>query len=293
MPASITHATCIALLLATMQDATARDSSSIQGSPMSRSPDGTGRFQTKVMLNGKGPYAFLIDTGATASVLSPAVAVQLQLSPGGSTRVTGGIGNASRMSVSISDYRSGLFDRHNETMTLLSGLSADGIIGMNAFVSQRIEFDLADSEVKAGASGQTPAGFVAAPGILRHGIMIVDVIIDGVPAKAVVDTGAPYSIGNPQLEAALGLKQGDTRVFAGETLVDSLAQEQPVSKAMVGKMAIGKVVIAKPTMRFARMPVFRALGMDDGPALILGIDQLSHLDAIAIDYPRAELQLRP
>jgi hypothetical protein len=197
------------------------------------------------------------------------------------------------MSVSIDDYRSGLFDRRNETMTLLSGLSADGVIGMNAFVSRRLEFDLANSEVKAGASGPTPDGFVAAQGALQHGILIVDVIVDGVPARAVVDTGAPYSIGNPQLQAALGLKQGDTRLFAGETMVDSLAQELPVSKAMVGKMAIGGVVFAKPMLRFGKMPVFRAFGLDDGPALILGIDQLSHLDAIAIDYPRAELQLRP
>jgi hypothetical protein len=186
-----------------------------------------------------------------------------------------------------------VFVRHNETMTLLPGLSADGIIGMNAFASQRIEFDLAANQLRAGVSGPTPEGFLAAQGTLRHGIMIVDVVVDGVSAKAVIDTGAPYNIGNPQLQAALGLKPGDPRVVASETLVDSFGQQRPAAKSTLGKLAIGAVAFAQPVIRFADMPVFRALDLDDGPALILGVDQLSHLEAIGIDYPRAELQLRP
>jgi len=39
--------------------------------------------------------------------------------------------------------------------------------------------------------------------------------------------------------------------------------------------------------------VFQALGMADKPGLILGIDALRKFDALAIDYPRAEVQLRP
>ena len=39
--------------------------------------------------------------------------------------------------------------------------------------------------------------------------------------------------------------------------------------------------------------MFGPLGLDEGPALLLGIDTLRRFGAVAVDYPRSEVQFRP
>ncbi len=255
--------------------------------------DDTGRYQAAVMLNGTGPFWFMVDTAATAPALSGKAAARLKLQSSSSVQLIGGNGNASTGQVVIRDYCSDLFGRHDEPMTLGAGLSADGVLGMNAFTSGRIEVGLAEPALAVGPSGQVPAGFIVQSGTLRAGsIMIVDVVIDGVPAKAVIDTGAPYNIGNMQLQSALGLKSGDARLLTDNPITDAMARQASVSKATLGNLVIGGITFSRPTLRFAEMPVLHQLGLD-GPALIIGVEQFAHMQAIAIDYPRAQLQLQP
>lgn len=300
MPAPILQATGLMLLMlqataapAAADRAASASASSAASSGMPLHMDAAGRPEADVMLDGKGPFHFTVDTAANGAVLSQAIANRLRLRAGDARQVIGGIGGASSQSVSVGDYRTTLFDRRDESMVLLPGLYADGILGMSPFADQRVEFDLAGHSLKAGASGPAPEGFIAQPGELRHGILIVEVVIDGVRAHAVVDTGAPYNIGNPQLQQAMGFVMGDLRLTHGGWFTDAFGKEREVQQATLGRIGIGSINFSSPTVRFADMPVFRALGLDDGPALILGIEQLSRMDAIAIDFPRAELQIRP
>ena len=282
------------LLQATaITDASVPAASAAPSGTMPLRTDATGRLEAEVMLDGKGPFAFTVDTAATSAMLSQALAARVGFRSGEATQVVGGIGHATSQTVSIGDFRTALFHRRNESMALLPGLYADGILGMAPFMQGRIAFDLDAHTLSSGPSGPTPEGFAAIGGELRHGILVVEVTIDGVPAKALVDTGAPYDIGNPRLQAALGLVPGDARLTPGGTFTDTFGQERLVEQATPGRIAIGAVSFARPEMRFADMPVFRALDLDDGPALILGIGQLARMGAIAIDFPRAELQLRP
>lgn len=294
MPASALAAVALALFL--QQASRPANDPTTTTTPSGSMPlrvDATGRMEAAVTLDGKGPFAFTVDTAATGTMLSQALADRLRFRTGGAKQIVGGIGRAESQSVTIDTFHTPLFDRHNESMPLLPRLYADGILGMAPFMQGRIELDIEGHVLKAGPSGPAPDGFATLAGELRHGILIVDVRIDGVPAKALVDTGAPYDIGNPKLQAALGFVPGDARLSNGGTFYDSFGQERLVEQATPDRIAIGAVGFSQPTLRFADMPVFRALGLDDGPALILGIEQLSHMGAIAIDFPRAELQLRP
>ncbi|HEY2346829.1 MAG TPA: aspartyl protease family protein [Xanthomonadaceae bacterium] len=295
MPASSLHAIGFALLISQATFASEAGDHAVPAATggMPLHVDAAGRLEADVTLDGKGPFRFTVDTASNGAVLSQAVAGHLRFRAGDAKRVVGGIGRASSQSVSIDDYRTALFDRHDESMALLPSLSTDGILGMSPFAQQRIEFDLAGHALRAGSSGPTPEGFASQPGELRHGILVVGVVIDGVRAQAVIDTGAPYNIGNPQLQARLGFVMGDLRLSPGGTFTDTFGQEREVQQATLGRIGIGSIAFSSPTVRFADMPIFRALGLDDGPALILGVEQLSHMEAIAIDFPRAELQMRP
>ncbi len=255
--------------------------------------DASGRLQAQVTLDGRGPFSFTVDTAATGIVLSQALAARLGVRTGAGRRVVGGIGQADSQTANVNELGTDAFVLRNVSMALLPGLSGDGILGMAPFIHSRIELDLAAHRLSIGPSAPTPDGFAALDGQLNHGILVVDVRIDGVAAKALVDTGAPYNIGNPKLQAALGLPPGDARLSPGGTFADGFGQQRMVEQATAGRIGVGAVTFSQPVVRFADMPVFRALGLDDGPAMILGIGQLAQMRAIAIDFPHAQLQLRP
>jgi len=292
MPASVLQRFCFAMLFAVTTCPAICAPGPEPGGTMPLTVDDSGRYEAAVMLNGKGPFRFTVDTASSSSVLSRKIADRLQLQAKGSLQLYAGNGHGSAEFASVEDYRAGVFDRHDERMAIAPNLSADGILGMNAFSANRIEFDRAKSQLTVGPSGPAPAGYAVAQGALRfNSLIVVDVVVDGVNAKAVIDTAAPFNVGNPELQAALHLPEGDIRLSGAETLNDSLALGRQALKATLDTLAVGGVVFSRPEMRFADMPVFHTLGLGDEPAMILGIGQFSHLQALAIDYPRAELQL--
>ena len=258
--------------------------------------DNVGHYTAAVTLNGQGPFQFIVDTGSQSSDLSSNVAAQLRLQSGRKARMTGASGDELSATVVVCDYRSDLFDRHDEPMLLIpnSSLSnADGVLGMDAFSSSRIEFDFVARQLTVGPSASGSANFVVQPGAVRLGnFMIVDVVIDGVHANAMIDTGGKQTVGNPQLQAALGFKSDDARLLPDHSIKGVTMQQTPAWKTTLETLSIGEMTFAEPTVTFAELPVFHTLGLDDGPAMIIGIDQLSSLQGMAIDYPRAELQLR-
>jgi predicted aspartyl protease len=259
--------------------------------------DSVGHFTADVMLNDTGPFRFVVDTGAQYSVLSHKAAIALNLRPVGTVSVTGASGAQVASVVTVRDYRSDLFSLHGEEMALMpddSSLDSDGILGMNTFASSRIEFDFEKGVFTVGASGASPDGFIVQPGSVRmSSFLVVDVVVDGVHASALIDTGSGQTIANPQLRAALGLGADDPRLLDEPSIHGVTIHTTPARKATLNRLSIGDVSFSRPLVTFADLPVFHGLGLDHGPAMIIGVDQLSVLGGVAIDYPRAELQLRP
>jgi predicted aspartyl protease len=292
MTTSALHAICVAFLhLGVPAIADCSDVAISHGSTPLKT-DRAGLYEAAVTLNGVRPLWFLVDTGANSSVLSRKTAERLNLRSSGNVRVSGSDGSGSFERVVVADYGSDLFDRHDEPM-VVAGLYTDGIIGMNAFTGDRVQFDFARRELAVAASGRLPAGFVAEHCAVRFGnYMVVDVVIDGVRARAAIDTGSMYTIGNPKLQTALGFKRDDARLLPDQPLTGVKGAPWPTWKVALGNLTIGGVAFRRPTVRFTNEPTFHTLDLDDGPALILGVDQLSRLKAMAIDYPRAELQMR-
>ncbi|MEP6635045.1 MAG: retropepsin-like aspartic protease, partial [Luteimonas sp.] len=240
---------------------------------------------------------FIVDSGAQASVLFNDAAKRLGLTPEGNVAIHGASGDGSSGWVLVHEFRSGVFVRQDERMVVIPnnpGTDADGVLGMNAFVSSRVEWNIAGRQLRLGASGKTPAGYIAQIGKVRQGsFFVVIVSVDGVPVKAVIDSGARRTTGNLQLLAALGFKDGDARLHPAESVQGATTQSIAARSTRLRSLGIGKHVFSMPMVTFADLPVFHPLDLDDGPALIIGIDLLSTLQAFAIDYPREELQLRP
>jgi predicted aspartyl protease len=259
--------------------------------------DDGGRYTATVSLNGAGPFHFIVDTGAQGSDVSGKVAWQVNPRRGSDMKLIGASGDQQSVQIVFEDFDSDLFHRHDVSMIVLPNSSvsdADGVLGMDVFASGRIEFGFADRQLRFTASGPAPAGFVEHPGSLRRGsFMVVDVVLDGVHANAVIDTGGKQTVANPQLLAALGYKVGDARLVPDDSINGVTMQQTPAMKTTLGNLAVGHTVFSNPKVTFADLSIFHVLGLDGGPAMIIGIDQLSQLRAMAIDYPRAALQLQP
>ena len=262
--------------------------------PMARLADG--HYAMGVMIDGEGPFDFVVDTGAQGSVMAPALAQRLKLATMGSAHIRATSGTGAGGMVLLKSYSSPLFSRVGTMMVVLpaGGLVQDGVIGMDLFASRRLELDFAQAAVRADPSGPTPTGFSAIPATITQGSFIItDAVLDGVHVKAMIDTGARRTIGNLPLRKALGLGDGDPRLSPAAAIGGATADKTPALKAQARLLMLGSQRFAAPVITFSDVPVLEPLGLADSPAIIIGLDLLTQMKAVAIDYPRSELQLKP
>jgi len=93
-----------------------------------------------VWLNGRGPYQFALDTGASTTVISSDVARELGIAGSGIPRVTGGGGSVAALRAKVDSITVGTAAGADSAVVILDGLEAlsatlgtrlDGILGYN------------------------------------------------------------------------------------------------------------------------------------------------------------------
>lgn len=255
-----------------------------------------GHFVSPVTINGQGPFYFVVDTGAQRSVLAPELADRLKLTELGSAHIHATSGVSAAGLAILENYSSPLFSRTAAMVAVLpaGGMVKDGVMGMDLFTSRRLELNFAQRSVDTAQSGPPPADFTAVPITIVQGSFIVTTVtVNGVQARAMIDTGARRTIGNSLLRKALGLVDSDPRLSPAEPVGGATADKTGAVKAQIGSITLGAQYFDKPLVTFADVPVLETLGLSDGPAMILGLDLLQRLKAVAVDYPRSELQMKP
>ncbi|MET0183277.1 MAG: retroviral-like aspartic protease family protein [Caulobacterales bacterium] len=260
--------------------------------------DSAGRVTTTVMLNGQGPYTFILDTGANRTVLAPEVVERLGITPTGpSAPITGVTGAHSAQQLRIASLETDAFRRSDVPAIVLGGHmlgDADGMIGGDGFANLRMSIDL-DRRVFTleEGGGAAPSGFVSIPGELRRQhLLVVDVVIDGVRAKALVDTGAEFSLINRALATRLRTVRADDDGYAVSGAGPQSAFSEASEVALIRRLRLGSAQMGGVRAFLADLPVFRDLSGREEPAIVIGMDVWRRANVIAIDYARAELQLR-
>jgi predicted aspartyl protease len=248
-------------------------------------------------VNGKGPFPFVVDTGAQASTLTDRLvrATGLPLAAD-VARVQGASGVADFKKYRVGRMGNALFELRDASLLSLGDdvTATYGIIGMDKFVGGRLEFDIEHGRLSYGPSGFGAAGFSAVKGTVGgNSFLTVPMTVGGIAVKAVVDSGAARSVGNLALFRALGLTPEDPRVTAGKPVRGATEHRPSAWRSTPESVALAGLMLRPQEMRFADVSVFKALSLADEPAVILGADYLTQPGAFAVDYPRAELQLRP
>ena len=127
---------------------------------------------------------------------------------------------------------------------------------------------------------------------LEHGrLLIANVRLGAVQAKAIIDTGGEITVAN------LALRDELVRYKRHEkTTVDQIEGVTHDIQDGEGRKAppiqFGPIEIQTSHMTFADMRIFEYWKMTKEPAVLIGMDALGLLDTLIIDYRRRELQLR-
>lgn len=242
------------------------------------------RMTVPVTINGIGPFRFLVDTGAQATVVTARVTQALGLMPTGRATL---VAMASRNSVEtvaldgleFAGRRIGAL-----TTPLLSDrdIGADGIIGLDSLQDLRVVIDFrADSITVGDAYPGERAGYeIVVRARRKFGQMIItDAQVGGVRTAVIVDTGSWYSLGNRALQRRLRARESHS-----VTAIDVVGASLTSEVALVRELRIGRIGLSNVPVGFADSPAFAALELEGTPALILGMGNLRPFERVAIDF---------
>jgi predicted aspartyl protease len=258
--------------------------------------DHIGRIVVPVMVNGQGPFRFIVDTGASWSTVSPQLARTLGLSPSAELpmRVNGITGTADVPSVTIHRLQAGELVLENTRFPvvwapLMAG--ADGILGV-AGLKRRISVDFLHNRVIISRSpvGGTPPGFDRVPArLVAGGLLVVSARVGGVRVEAVIDTGSERTIGNTALRDALAWRRRKGEVARVTDVYGATTEVASGEINIAPTIDFGSVKISNVTVVYGDFHIFEVWGLRSRPAVIIGMDVLGTVNALAIDFQRCEL----
>ena len=243
------------------------------------------RMTVPVTIAGEGPYRFLIDTGAQATVVTHQLVEDLALRRSGTATLVAMGSSRQVETVELDDLEfanrsvSGLISPLLHT----SNIGADGILGLDSLQDTRVLIDfrerrmaIADAEYEESNSGYE----IIVRARRKLGQMIItDARIDGVRAAVVIDTGAQNSIANPVLLRKLRARERHEIVS-----IDVLGTQLTSRATFLRSLQIGRAEMTNVQIGFADSPIFAALGLSRRPALVLGMNNLRVFDRVAIDF---------
>ena len=260
--------------------------------------DRVGRIVVPVMVDGKGPYRFLVDTGADGSLVSAALASQLGLVSyqARNERVEGTTGTEDLPWVTIDSLRIGSIVKHDVRMPVSSSRvmnGLDGILGMAGFGAVRVVVDFHNNKVAVDRSDRIlPTSFLdiqaqRSPG----GLLIIPAYVGNVPVAAVIDTGATETLGNAALRKAL-LREAAAEA-AGAQIYGVTKQVSRGGIAAAPQISLGPAAILGVRVVYSDIPIFKTWHLDSKPALIIGMNALGVVRSMVLDYPHAHVYLQP
>jgi hypothetical protein len=257
------------------------------------------RMTVEVRVNGRGPYRFLVDSGADTSVIGLRIARELQLPAGTPVILHGTTGSAEVDRVLVEELSLGQSTIRDLQLPALrdQDMGGEGMIGIDALVQQRLMMDFEKRLIKAEDARVPPPkllpGDIVVTARRRRGqLILTQVNAAGLPVEAVVDTGSEITIGNLALRDRLMRRNRDKFVTIGVTGVTGVTVE--LQLARIGELRVGSVTLRDVPMAFADVPPFTVFGLSKEPAILLGTDLLETFRRVSLDFRarKVRFQLR-
>jgi hypothetical protein len=255
------------------------------------------RLSVDVRVNGRGPYSFIVDSGADTSAVGLRIAHDLQL-PLGTPVVLNNMTDRSIVDrVKVAELSVGTSTIGDLQLPALreQDIGGPGMIGIDALRRQRLMLDFEKRLIKVEDASKPvkilPGDIVVTARLQRGQLILTEVKVGGLSLDAVVDTGSEITIGNTALRDKL------IRRHAKLEKVSVIGVTGKAIDMLVGhipELRLGSVTLTDVPMAFADVPPFEVFGLSDHPALLLGTDLLETFRRVSLDFRarRVRFQLR-
>ena len=249
------------------------------------------RMTLPVHIGGQGPYAFIVDTAATRSVVSREIALALALKPAGRLKMLSLTGTSEVAQVHVPGlvYRPGRSDDIRAFALSKENVGGDGIIGIDTLKNQRLVIDFAARTIAVTQAprrklrdNKDPNTIVVEARRRLGQLILADSTIDGEKIDVVVDTGAQVSLGNLALRSRL-MRRSSGYTVQPITLLGVTGGTLTAEYTRVDRLRIGRAEIIGLPVAFADAYPFRKLKLRK-PALLLGMDALRMFTRVTVDF---------
>jgi len=259
--------------------------------------DRIGRIWAPVLINGKGPFRLVLDTGATHSALTAEAAEALGLPQSATEQMVlhGVTGSATVPTILAEHMVVGDLDLTSQRLAIVASAlgGADGVLGTEGMQDKRISIEFHNDRITIARSRMERAGFrfITIPFKLVNGLPVADAQIGGVLAKAIIDTGGEGTIGNLALRDAL-TRRRHKEVTLADGIIGITLDVQAGSRIDAPPIVLGGLALQGVGITTGDLEIFKEWHMTRTPVLLIGMDVLGLFDTLIIDYRRKELQAR-
>ena len=248
------------------------------------------RMTVPVKLVGKGPWQFIVDTGANRTSISSNLAASLGLEAGGATQIHTVTGVKTVQTATVPDLQLSDNKIHNLRAPLLdsANIGADGMLGVDSLQSQQVVFDFTKNTMSIVPAVRKELsennGAIVIYGRLLNGRLIVThAKADGNDITVVLDTGSEVCVGNEAMRLRMA-KHGPLTDAGYVELQSGTGEKMPGQYTFVKKLTFGGVDLTRLAVVFANAHTFHDLGLDDRPALLLGMNAMRAFKKVSIDF---------
>lgn len=256
-------------------------------------PTPDSRITIPIQIDGKGPWNFVVDTGAQRTVIARDLAERLALPVRDRVTVISMTGRTEVNTVAVPRLGFGQTVVDDIEAPVLEGenIGAPGLLGLDGLHGKRLllNFRTGRMEISSSKPNWRDPNTIIVEARRRKGqLILLDSEVNGAKVNIILDTGTSISVGNMALmnkltrrRQAPALNLVSLTSVTGETLAGQLA--------LIDRVRMGRVMLKDIPVMFADAQPFAELDLQDKPALLLGINALKVFDRVAIDFGRGKV----
>lgn len=258
--------------------------------------DRIGRIWAPVLIDGKGPFRLVLDTGASHSAVTAKVAQALGVPLDGSQVMLRGVmGSVAVPTIHVADLIVGDLQIDQTMLPIVPDAlgGAQGVLGTEGLLDKRIYIDFRHDRItiKRSKNRRADFGYVTVPvKVLKDHLLSMTAYVGSIRATAIIDTGAQTSLANLALRQAL-LNRRKHFEFTKDEITDTTDTTAEGQGADIPPIRLGSINIQSAHITMGDARIFDAWKLEDQPALLIGMDALGTVDVLVIDYRRSELQI--
>jgi hypothetical protein len=263
--------------------------------------DSTGHVVIDARVNGKGPYPFILDTGADETGVYDWFAKSLDLPSGATRELSGATGtepaNVAKLSTLSVDSHA---IRQVEADTIpdrVDGEKLAGVAGVDLMRDRLAVIDFGCSTfallpLQATNAKITGAGAIRikAGAILDGQQLTFPVTVNGVTGIAVLDSGSRYTFINSQFAAALKVDPASALFRDAQPTRGATMKKVATRVGPIGGVKFAGISIPDAEARVVDLPYFQTAGLADKPAMNLGVDFLART-RLTVDFSSRQFWL--